>query len=518
MRRKAILVTLCAGSLFFFTLATRSLAWRSQHDGPLMSYIAWMIEVHRAVPYRDLVDMNMAGTYFVNYLIGHPSGYSDLGMRIGDLAWLAGVLAATFLAMKPFGTRVAGAAALLFGLAYLGFGPWMSLQREFLMLLPLSLALAVVSRPAARGGLLPALLAGLFFGLAATVKPQVLIGFPLVLALPVHDAWITPGPPGRARRAMGVLLAALAGVGLPVAVLVTYLVRSGAWPFMLELYTRYAPVYASVNGLHRTMLGSEKWPYLLNGMLAFGHQRIWLVPAVVGAALVLTARRVEPRRKRMAALLVGLAAAYSLYVGLQGRFFDYHWLIAFYFTLLLSSLCLFERSEIPEDSERLAWLAPALLVAVAVTSLPLNGGVKFQLAGGALPPPKSGRPDQIAAILKERLRPGDLVQPLDITGGAVHAMLLSRARIATPFMYDSFFYIRVSNPYVQELRRRFLAQFEAAKPRFVVDVYGPDKPWVQGVDTSRDFPELRGLLARDYVPIAEGLGTAIYERRTLPAP
>jgi hypothetical protein len=121
--------------------------------------------------------------------------------------------------------------------------------------------------------------------------------------------------------------------------------------------------------------------------------------------------------------------------------------------------------------------------------------------------------DEIASYLRAHLAPGDTVQPLDWTGGAVHAMLIARAPIATPFVYDFYFYHHVSNPFIQRLRARFMAAMRAAPPRFVIQIE-TQKPWPGGADTTREFPELQALLATDYTVASRGDGYQILERVT----
>ena len=511
MKRAPVVLALCAGSAWLLLLASFALRWRTQHDAPLMFYIAWMMDARGAVPYRDIMDMNLPGTYVANLVIGRLTGYSDPGIRIADLSLLAAILTLTFFAMSRFGRLVAWAAAVLFGLFYIGTGPWLSLQREFFILLPLSLALLLVSRYDRRKPGMTAFAIGFLMACAATVKPHVLVGAPLFVGF----LWLEGTPDerrARTRHLASIIGGAAAGAAIPTALLVLYLVSHDAWSPMVELFRGYASVYASVNGRHETMPGADRGPYLLHGLLQFGNQRTWLLFGAAGAVLALTAR---PGPNRRFVLLLGaLLAAYTGYVVVQGRFFDYHWLIAHFFVLLIASLCLIERPDLWARSALLGLAPAAALALFAWRDLPVHADLGAQLRGETLPAPKRGRPDKIATFLAARLRPGDLVQPLDITGGAVHGMLLARAPLATPFLYDSFFYIRVSDPFVLELRRRFLRQMAERVPRFVVDVYGPDKPWVRGWDTSREFPELRTLLVRDYVPVGEALGTVIYERRS----
>ncbi len=104
-----------------------------------------------------------------------------------------------------------------------------------------------------------------------------------------------------------------------------------------------------------------------------------------------------------------------------------------------------------------------------------------------MPPPKDGRVDEIAAFLQSNFKPGDLVQPLDWTGGAVHAMLIARAQLATRFVYDFHFYHHISSPYIQGLRGQFIESMKETRPRFVIQITADDKPWVSGPDTTREF-------------------------------
>jgi hypothetical protein len=141
------------------------------------------------------------------------------------------------------------------------------------------------------------------------------------------------------------------------------------------------------------------------------------------------------------------------------------------------------------------------------TSLLLN-----QIQSGKTPALKGGRVDAIAEFLRPRLNPGDAVQPLDWTGGAAHASLLAEARTGTRFAYDVMFYHHVSGKYTQGLRRELVMQLELSRPRFIVEVFGEDKPWVQGEGTTRDFGDLKSFLQKYYEVSEEGNGYRIFER------
>lgn len=160
-------------------IATFSLGWRIEHDAPLLLYAAWLIDEQGLTPYRDFFEQNLPATYLIYVLVGRLTGYADGAVRLFDLGYLAAVPAATWAVLRGFGQRAAWAAGALVGLAYLGYGPAVSLQREFLMLLPLSLAVAALVAP------LPTLgrgdLAGLGSGLATAIKPHAVLALPLFL-------------------------------------------------------------------------------------------------------------------------------------------------------------------------------------------------------------------------------------------------------------------------------------------------------------------------------------------------
>ena len=90
-------------------------------------------------------------------------------------------------------------------------------------------------------------------------------------------------------------------------------------------------------------------------------------------------------------------------------------------------------------------------------------------------------------------------------------MLETRARLATPYVFDFYFYHHVSTPYIQSLRADFMTSLQAENPRFIIEVTAIDKPWITGPDTSREFPELRTFLNENYSVTIHKDDYTIYE-------
>jgi len=457
-------------------------------------YQGFLIEHLGLVPYRDFWDNNPPGTQLFHALVGRVFGYSDRAIRWFDLGLLSLTLAATARALWRLGAHVAWGAAVLWGVLYLGKGA--GFQRDDVVTLLTSVALAItVSRASVA---LRAAGIGLCFGLAATIKPPTLVALPFLLGYVAVDDDASDRP--LTSRVLRPFLVASLGVALPLIAVFLYLWATGALGPFVEMARDYWPLYTRVSG-GRATIQSPAFN-LYSGYRMFGRLQLWLLPALAGFGVALHAFKDEGRR-RFVLLLGGLSVAFLAYVGVQGKFYGYHWHPFHYCLALLSALCL----------ARLGGEVPRLLRA-----LPALGLIAFLLSSVRLPPdlrspPKGGRPDEIAAFLKANLRPDDTVQPLDWTGGVVHGMLLARARPATPYLYDFPFYHHVSNPYVFELRGRFLEALREARPRYVIEIPGEEKPWLRGIDTTRDFNKLRRFLDTNYAEVVNRNGYVVYERK-----
>lgn len=504
--RAAVAVLSLLGALFAL-LAGFSLEWRMQGDTPLYVYIGWLIDRWQLLPYRDIYDVNLPGVFLAYVGLGRLFGQGDLGCRVADLGCLAVLLALTAAWLRSFGWKPALGGALGFGVWYLGCGPEISLQRDFLALIPIAAAGAITSTSLdARAR---AAIAGLLFGVASTIKPAAGLGLPWL----VIWHWLEPGPGGSARVRRGAGLACAAGLGLavPLAATAVSLWATGTWPYLRAIALDYWPLYAEITGRFEVLPAEARALHLLERFLVVevaGHA-VRILPAVFGAVWAWRNPNLTATTRRQVLLLSGLAASYSVYPVLGGKFWTYHLILYLYFLIALAALCLVD-SPRPARALR-GWLGLLFFSAAIFTAVRPSHVVFDQLRGQDSPPPLQSRVDAIARYLLARKRPGDAAQALDWTGGAIHAMLLARLPSATPYLYDVQFYHGVSTPYVRALRREFVEQLRSAAPRFVIQIQN-HKPWVRGVGTTRRFRELESLLAERYRVALAGDGYAVHER------
>jgi hypothetical protein len=501
-------------TLFSILLALElvlSLDWSMAHDTPLLHYAAFLIDKHGFVPYRDIFETSFPGTFLFHLSIGKLFGYGDRAFRTVDIGYLLVLFGITWGFMRHFGRRVAWAGILVFGLTYLGYGPKMSLQRDFIGILPIAGAILVAisgivpARPAVKS-----FLVGLLFGLAVSVKPHLGVGLPFVVGYLVLDA---SGGVQRRKGATVVTsirlgLLAVAGLLAAVAVPFIWLWAQGGLPYFWDMFSNYMPLYLQLTGNAQILSTVDHWIYLVQSYQLLGQMSYLLIPASLGLYLVLFEGGLPRKRVLLAGLLGCLAFVYSVYPAISGQFWSYHWMPFDYFAILCSSLALIV---LPAGSVSSVKRVFPILVVVFFLFLSARPAPDFFLQVRGLPPapPENGRVDAIANFLKSHLNPGDKVQPLASAGGIVQGMLRSEAVIATPYMEDYTFYHHVSDPYIQLLRQDFIGRMQEQKPRFIIELL--KKPDLSGPDTSTEFPELRSFIQDNYVVLQETRGYTIFE-------
>jgi hypothetical protein len=486
-----------AGVLVF--AAAHSLSWPYIHDSPLMLYAGWHLS-RGGVPYRDLFDMNMPGTYFAMWALGAIFGWDDFGFRIFDLLCVSILATGTFVWLRRCGRAPAVAASLLFPVWYLAAGPSTSMQREFLALVPLAVALGLGESR------LPSSVrsfgTGLLAGVASLIKPQFLL-----LALPPLVRQIVSAQSAERARLVAVMTA---GFSLPLLAAGAFLAYSGGLDAFVDIATNYWPLYTQLSGSHQSISGSERLAYLAESTLA-GLMNPYIPLAVVGLGAA-----IADGHRHTAWTLAAMIAVAALYPALSGQFWTYHWLPFQYLLLSAASLAVAAVPPARWSAARVVRTAAASITLIAVGSTAVIALVASLTGDPSSDVVKSraraqGVPSEVANFLRAHLRPGELVQPLDWTGGAVHGMLEARAPLATRFMYDFHFYHHVDTPYIARLRRQFVRQLAATRPRFVIQVYDR-RPWPEGPGTSREFPALEEFLAAEYRVVHAGETYNILER------
>ena len=105
-RLLALFSAIVAACLVFFVIWTWH--WPLVGDAVLVDYAVFLLE-HGMAPYRQIVDVQMPGTYLVDWLVLHVFGTGAIGLRLFDFTLLATVICAMqVIAWRPKGKFAGG--------------------------------------------------------------------------------------------------------------------------------------------------------------------------------------------------------------------------------------------------------------------------------------------------------------------------------------------------------------------------------------------------------------------------
>jgi hypothetical protein len=506
-------------ALLFAAEAVLALQWRLVQDAPLLHYVAWLANEHDYVVYRDIFETSMPGTFLVHMFIGRLFGYGDLAFRLVDLAWLASLMTVSWLLIRRINPVVAWASTLGFAITYIAYGPGMTMQRDYLGLLPIAGAMLIAAGSRYSTGTRAALVGGLF-ATAVTLKPHLGLGLPFVLIyMTVRENEDWKNDYSAAFKSL-IRIGLLASTGfLPVLLLpVLWLWLTGGLETFWEMATRYLPLHVDMTGSIETVTPEKYFDYTVRKYI---HGiRFYVPPAILGIFFALRFGGLERDQRRLVYLFACLIFVYSIYTVIGGKYWLYHWIPFRYMVMVCTALVLLPLVQLNRrkliESGCVVLFAAMLFIWVSLwgydkQTLRFPASFVHQVSGLPPPSPRDGMVDEIADFLiAAELGPDEKVQPLDWVAGAVHAMLIAEALPATPYVYDYYFYHYISNPYIQKIRQEYIAALQTDLPRYMIDITFKVRP--TGLDTTDTFPELEAIIESQYRVAQKGTNYRILER------
>jgi hypothetical protein len=466
------------------------LQWPMMREAHYLHYIGYLLNEHHFAPYRDVLETSWFGTFLFHMLVGKVFGYTSLAFRIADIFVLTALLVITWNILRRLDIFAAWIGTLTFALAYLHYGPANTLQRDFLILLPISSAV-LISLPVQLSARLRAGLIGALFACAASIKPHAVMGLAPVLFL-LYTQTQAPHPP-----LMRMLLQCATGfIATFCCGLLWLWYRDGLAAF-IDMSLHYLPLYQDLNGAHEMITPAQRlkntlqwweiftwnWP----GILAISALRGWLV----------TEKNSQQRNLLIA--ILALALCYNLYPLPAGKFWDYHWVPFTYFAILSASLLL-----MPARKSSLT----AQALTIACTLYFLHSLHSQYIPWRGLTDQLQRYPDisidtrsekEIADFLQQHLQPGDTLQVIDQGGPSTLYLLRAQAVLATPYLGSFVFLHHINEPYVQQAQKKFLQQLQLKKPKLMMVMTDFTRP--SGQDTLAEIPGLKKFLAEHYQPL-----------------
>lgn len=427
---------------YVFAIVMAVFAFGSTFSWPVIgdtSLIRYAIFLHESgmAPYRDIPDINLPGSYFIDGLAMKLFGMSALGLRLYDLLLCLTIIGAmAMLAGSGLRKRLAGmTAGCLFTLIHLQDGVFQAGQRDLAMTAIALFAIAFCLPTVERLSLWRFAAFEFLIGSTFIIKPTLALFSLLPFAVIGINRFSL-------RRILQYLSAGIVGFALPTLLALAWLARYRA-------LGDFALCLRSIIVMHASM-GRKTTGFLI---IHSGAPVAWLLSVM----LLIWALRPSSGAKQSRLLLAALTFALVSYI-VQAKAYPYQRYPFLAFFLLIALIQFEEASKGAGVRRFLAcgglaalciWMAPRALQSVRS----FDHGTLFQ--------------DALTHDLKELGARDGEVQCIDTFAGCDNALLQLRLVQATGFLYDCYLYAPESAEDF-EYRRRFLAEFDSRRPRIVV--------------------------------------------------
>ncbi len=479
-----------------------TLAYRVGVDQGVFAYMGSAL-LRGDWPYIGTWESDFPGLMFLQAVEIFLFGQSIAMFRLFDILFQLGNAYFIFrIADRISGRTAAMLAAILFCLIYQGYGTWNTAQREGFGMLFVLAGFWMYLTADRRRPWVTAVAIGLGMGLAITIKPTILalslFYAPLVIQL-------------RTRRA--VWLVALAGLCLlaPAVMFIGAYWAAGGLTQLYEACVSYQPIYTA------RLRGQEPLlAYWIQKFARLGRNAV-VLPIVYAPFLFAGIAR----RERLMVWLAFVGSVYGVFV--QGTFAGYHYLPGMALgAILIGDLFstvsgwMLRRFHLPQTIGGMASqsVLALLLLTAAVPFYMRNAPIKKLVTLHFLQPPTAleyrnntvfdyTESYDVAAYFRERTAPG---QPVQVWGYESLVYYLADRPAASRFQMTHPLVMRVPGealtPMQQRWRAEFVADIERRQPAYVAVVQRDNWWWAPDEQTSEqlldDFPEWKGLIARDY--------------------
>lgn len=464
--------------LFLLTISCgyailHSLSWPLTLDPPLMHYIALRI-LSGDVPYKDIFDMNLPGTYLLHMLVIKVFGPGDYGWRAFDILWLLLTVLATALFCRPLGRWAALFASLFFVAFHLGGGPFALGQRDFMICPFIMFASHFFAKYFEKNNPIRYLFCtGIVLGFAMLIKPQVFLLWIFFLLVYVYKMFARP------KWIPGTLMLAGSLAMIPLGVLFWLFSKDALVPFW-DLLTGYLPLYSKI--YRRSYL--EMYQLTL-----IKHYEVAIV-ILIGVIIFMGKKLFG--NIRLVILMMGVFYGVC-HVFSQGKGFIYHRYPFYLFLLALAAIALNDLIHRRQYYYK-AIAITSLGVLVILASYRCYVSVKY-LSVYAYSK-KHSVETLMQDISKYHLTPGDTVQIFATARGGINALYRLGIRQPSRFIYDFHFYHDTDTPFIRKIRSEFVRALTMEAPRLIVIFR-----WTfLTKDLSRiaSFPEFKALLEQKY--------------------
>jgi hypothetical protein len=475
------------------TLATLTCLWLARYqpiemDLAMLHYSAYLINEKHLLLYRDIFENNLPGPFFFHAMIGKAFGYTALPIRFLD-AGVIGLLA--FLSWKilsPLSKPSAIFAPTIFAVVYFTGGTVATFQRDYIAIIPIAAALALLCNNSIRIKC-DAIIIGALCGIACAFKPNF-----IVVAPAFYWILLTKNQEGIIKSIKYSILPIAAGFLATFSIPLIWGLQHADFKELLVLYKSYTPIYVSTRSdlFHYE---SKKQQILTLLSMQGNHLLKMALLSIPGLLWAWRQHRENPILLTRLKVIAITTFAMSWHEIIAGKFWFAHLLAPYFFAILCFSLLLTYARNNANILEKLAPILSALFF-IGCT-LFIGKFTIYNLYNKHYTAENHDiRSKKIARYLLANMQPGDKVQSLDGSGDGQGALLLAQAQTATRFVEDIPLYLQPDSPVTQAFRREFLDDMQKNPPAFFVYIHNFFHP--AGGNRLKEFRELYRFLQENY--------------------
>lgn len=473
LRRFAVVSAVACATAFIFS----SLHWLLLGDASLMHYVVFLAE-RGLVPYRDIIDINLPGTYASEWVVMHLFGGGSLAWRLFDVFLGVAATAAMSVIAWPYDKLAGLFAGSLFFLIHGRDGMNELGQRDLLMTVVLlwSTALVLCALRRRMQFLIP--LAGVLAGFAVTVKPTAALFWIATLG---YAAFLQAGEP---RRRLRLWLSGLASFLVVPAMALGFLIHIHALRPFWWIATRLIP-------FHNSLLRVPNSYFLLHPLPST------LIPlSLLGLIAVILRKREDLDILSGTEALIAINVVCGLLsFYMQRKALPYHRYPADAFLILLLCLIFFRALQSKGARKSLQVFGAAGLLLASLILAPQSLLRTFRLTSS---------PNDFSHLLQKDLTHlggpslNGKVQCVDFTAGCVTTLYRMKLVQSTGFLYDCYAFQPNSNTIVAEYRKTFWSALIKHQPQVIV-VSNQDCGHANSFDKLDRWPQLNGFISGNYV-------------------
>jgi hypothetical protein len=464
----------CILGLCVLIFTVRTIHWPLAGDASLMHYVVFLMD-HGVSPYRDIADVNLPGSYLIDYTVMHTLGGGSLAWRSFDLILMLFSTLAMIAITRPYAWFAGVFAGSLLTVVHGADGIYQLGQRDLVIAVILLVGYAALFRATRHESPRWMLAFGLCAGMATTIKPTfVSLGAMILL-------WMLSTRKKRREPVRSFIVWGSVGWMIPVLCALVFLWKMRVTPAFIEAAEGIMVYHAT--------LGRKPMGFLLL------HSFAPLLPLVCIWICLF------PQWKRWGsweggALLIGLLHGLLSYV-IQGKGYPYQRYPLIALLLLVISI------DFTQALKRRRWSCVAGWAGIAL-------GTLFLAPFSVL---KASHYDWKNVEFSEMLQ-GDLnrfggaslsghIQCIDSISGCFDVLYKMRLVEADGFIYDEFLFGGEGRQVVTETRRKLWSAIEANPPKLfvVTDDSFPNGP--EGFGKLGQWPEFAKYLQEKYVLCAQ---------------